>query len=287
MSKIYDTEPPAPPSGFELRPYQQEGLDAMLAAAGQGEKPLAVWPTGSGKSLLCAGLARAYPSAIILANRAELISQNAGKLPGATMACATVGTPDFSRKCVVASRDTARSRLQHLPAFDACIIDEAHMVSDKENAGYQRILRHLFELNPDMHLFGMTATPWRLASGALASGDTFTCVAHELPIEALVENGSLAPVIAYAPRQAQINTRGLKVAATGDYKTADVQRRVEGTSEDVARHVAQALQEGRRAALVFCVSVQHVEDMTACLRRAGLRAACTRNRRTRSGGRRC
>ncbi len=227
----------------------------------------------SGKSHVAAALAEQFDRALILAHRQELLTQNAAKLKrDVTFACSGLGKPDFSGEIVVASRDTARARKDQLPGFDAIIVDEAHLVSDQRRTGYQRIFTAVRNQNPDAQLFGLTATPWRLGMGHLTDGRTFDTVAHEVAYLDLVQRGFLAPLRPFAPRSGQISTLGLKVQATGDFAQADLSARLGGTSEQIARYVAKALQT-RQSALVFCVDVAHVEEMTAALRAAGVPAA--------------
>ena len=52
-------------------------------------------------------------------------------------------------------------------------------------------------MNPLVKIIGLTATPFRLDSGLLTSGDgrIFTDIAYDLPLLRLVNAGHLSPVI--------------------------------------------------------------------------------------------
>ncbi len=258
---------------MKLRDYQHETVTRMLAEAKHGNATLGVLPTGSGKSHVAAALAEAYPRALILAHRQELLTQNAAKLNrNVTFACTGLGKPDFSGDIVVASRDTARARCDQLPSFDAVIIDEAHLVGPQAKSGYQRIITAARHHNPDVHLFGLTATPWRLGMGHLTRGKTFDTVAHEVGYLDLVDRGFLSPLRAFAPRSGQISTEGLKVQATGDYAQRDLIDRLGGSTVQIARYIRKAL-EVRNSALIFCVNVDHVREMTAAMTAMGIPCA--------------
>lgn len=66
---------------FTLRPYQQEAVDATLAWFRKHREPAAiVLPTGAGKSLVIAELARlARGRVLVLAHVKELVAQNHAK----------------------------------------------------------------------------------------------------------------------------------------------------------------------------------------------------------------
>jgi DNA repair protein RadD len=66
---------------FTLRPYQQEAVDATLAWFRKHQEPAAiVLPTGAGKSLVIAELARlARGRVLVLAHVKELVAQNHAK----------------------------------------------------------------------------------------------------------------------------------------------------------------------------------------------------------------
>ena len=66
---------------FTLRPYQKEAVDATLAWFRRHHEPAAiVLPTGAGKSLVIAELARlARGRVLVLAHVKELVAQNHAK----------------------------------------------------------------------------------------------------------------------------------------------------------------------------------------------------------------
>jgi DNA repair protein RadD len=65
---------------FTLRPYQKEAVDATLAWFRRHHEPAAiVLPTGAGKSLVIAELARLARRVLVLAHVKELVAQNHAK----------------------------------------------------------------------------------------------------------------------------------------------------------------------------------------------------------------
>ena len=66
---------------FQLRPYQQQAVDKVVDYFRRNDEPaLLVLPTGAGKSLVIAELARiARGRILVLAHVKELVEQNCGK----------------------------------------------------------------------------------------------------------------------------------------------------------------------------------------------------------------
>lgn len=133
---------------FELRPYQVEAVDKIVAAAEAGvRRQLGVAATGLGKTIIfCALAERLGCRTLILAHRDELISQAAAKVrevwPGADVGIVKASDNGIRNRVVVASVQTlARERrLQQLVSayrdesvlmkrpdpFGLVVVDEAH-----------------------------------------------------------------------------------------------------------------------------------------------------------------
>lgn len=71
-------------AGIELRPYQSEARDAVLAQWETVDRTLLVLPTGCGKTIVFAKIAeecvRRGRRVLILAHRGELLEQAADKI---------------------------------------------------------------------------------------------------------------------------------------------------------------------------------------------------------------
>lgn len=69
---------------MELRDYQRRGVDIGVETAARGESVLLVSPTGSGKSLILAGLLRELPEAVLTVPTIEIASGVYAKATGRT-----------------------------------------------------------------------------------------------------------------------------------------------------------------------------------------------------------
>ena len=154
--------------GMELRPYQQQAMDAVLGQWNQGvQRTLLVLPTGCGKTVVFAKIAEATvrtgSRVLVMAHRGELLDQAADKIDKVTgLRCAVEKASETCigswYRIVVGSIQSLQreARLSKFPTdyFDTIIIDEAHhCLSD----GYQRVLAHFNTAN----VLGVTATPDR------------------------------------------------------------------------------------------------------------------------------
>ena len=67
---------------FVWRPYQESAMAAVIAGFEEFNRQLLVWPTGSGKTVLFAGVARHFQPqrTLVLAHREELLEQAREKI---------------------------------------------------------------------------------------------------------------------------------------------------------------------------------------------------------------
>lgn len=148
-------------SKFALRGYQQEASDAAVAffrskAKGNG---IVIAPTGSGKSLLVADVARQLGSCIVLQPSKEILEQNYGKLLSYDVEASIYSASLKQKNVSNITFATIGSVANHMELFDefaAVIIDECHAVNA---AGGQ--YKDFIEKVP-RKVLGLTATPYRL-----------------------------------------------------------------------------------------------------------------------------
>lgn len=286
-----DRKPPV-----ELRPYQQECIDALLAFhARGGKRALVAIPTGTGKTVVFAHLPLLFGSrTLVLAHREELLDQAAEKLQVANPGL-SVEVEQAERKAspnaqvVVASVQTLtvnKRRLQALypPSFGLVVADEAHHMLA---VSWLRVLAHfgLAPLIEDLRdddltrrklrdrvgtafkefrpakyapfLMGCTATPTR------SDGQGLEYVLDELvyskTIREMMELGWLCKVRGERV-VSDADISGVKTRA-GDYAESDLSKAVNTETRNAL--VVQSYQKyarGRKT-LVFAVDVEHAKDL--------------------------
>ena len=263
------------PQTAPLRPYQQEALEACLAAVGRGEHPVLAMPTGSGKSHLLAALAAALPGRIlVVTHRRELIRQDHAQHYGddAGIYSAGLGVRDTEARVLyagVASIVRRMAELQQAGPFCYVLVDEAHRVVPH---GESSMYRTVFEACPAAQRVGVTATPYRLDGGFLhqGAGAWFDAMPVNIPIRALTPEW-LSPLRGLLTAH-DIDVSHVRVRA-GEFVAGDLaqaaceESAVEGALDELC-HVAAR----RHRWLIFCVDVAHSILTCASLKRRGIAA---------------
>lgn len=246
-----------------LRPRQAEFVDASMAALLKHGNTLGVAPTGAGKTVMLSAIAgdERFGSSIILQHRDELVEQNRATFravnPKVKTDLFTASRKKFLPSgATFAMMQTIVGHLKDVPRFDLCVIDETHRVGA---ASYIKILKALRDKNPDIKIFGVTATPERADGKAL--GHVFDNVSDVISLAELVATGHLV-----RPRTFVIDLdirEALEGAqrAGSEYDMSQVDR-IMNTSpinHEVVKKWKQTA--GDRHTVVFCSTVKHAKDL--------------------------
>jgi len=271
----------------QLRGYQSECKNALFNYfSSHNGHPLAVVPTGGGKSVIhasfCSDVILGWPGQRILSltHVKELIEQNSVTMsrlsPQIDIGINSAGMKrrDRFNPMIFAGIQSVHNKADQLGRFDLITIDEAHLVPAKNDTMYRRFLDDMMTINDKVKIIGFSATPFRLDSGFLHTGDDalFTDIAYNLPITRLIDEGHLVPLISKAGVE-RMNTDGMKTVR-GDFKTSDMVD--EATRVKVAA-CAEIVEYGqdRNAWLVFCPGVEYAQDVADFMRsRHGVVSEC-------------
>lgn len=259
---------------MQLRPYQQEAMEAVLRQWDSGvRKALLVLPTGCGKTIVFSKIAeemvRRGRRVLILAHRGELLTQAADKLEAASgLKCAVEKAEESCLaswyRVTVGSVQTLmrETRLSRFPPdyFGCIVIDEAHhCLSDS----YQRVLAHF----DGAKVLGVTATPDRGDMKNL--GSFFESLAYEYTLPKAVREGYLCPIKALTI-PLKLDLTGVSVSA-GDFQAGDLGTALDPYLEGVAAEMETHC-KGRKT-VVFLPLVRTSQKFRDLLNARGLRAA--------------
>ncbi len=282
MTPISDTTSLTPPT---LRPYQRQAVARVVEHFRSGDEPaVVVLPTGSGKSLVIAELARlARGRVLVLAHVRELVEQNHAKYRAygleADIFSAGLGRKEAERQVVFGS---VQSVVRNLEAFGAgdftlLVIDECHRVSPEKDASYRRVIAHFRRANPRLKVLGLTATPYRLGQGFIyhrhhhgmvrGEADCFfrDCV-FEQPLRLMVKQGYLAEPRRIDAAVERYDFSRLAPNSRGVFAEEDLNRVVSGhraTPTIIAEIVERARE--RRGVMIFAATVAHAEEILGYL----------------------
>ena len=252
-----------------LRPYQNQLANDIRAAFGSGaNRPLAVSPTGSGKTVLFSYITsqvlKRGSRVIIVAHRREILDQISATLKrvGVPHGFIQAGKSASIQSAMVASIQTLARRLDTVPAPDLVIIDEAHHSVSKSYV-------QMFAAWPTAKFIGVTATPERLDGKGL--GAMFDRMVMGPSVQWLIDNGFLAQPVYYAPREvvdlSQVHT------VAGDFDRSEAEEIVDTpriTGDAVTHYVRFC---NRQRAVAFCISVAHAQHVADTFNSCGIPSA--------------
>ena len=270
-------------SAIQLRPYQLDALTAIEHAVTRGcRRPLAVLPTGAGKTVVFSAFLRARAQRndaarhVVFEHRDELVRQAEDKIrlvaPDVPIGLVKAARNELQHPITIASVQTVSrpSRLAQLVErgpYDTIVVDEAHHAPA---ASCRRILEALGAFTTDGPLvLGVTATADRADGRGLA--EIFEEIVFEIPMLDLIADGYLAN---FHARQIQLRADFEQLhTRAGEF----IEREAEALllAADAPIHTVRAYQQhapGRRA-LVFTSGVRLAHEMTAAFTGAGIAAA--------------
>nr|CDI57042.1 p-loop containing nucleoside triphosphate hydrolase protein [Melanopsichium pennsylvanicum 4] len=292
-------------STFSLRPYQKECINDCLAALSSGITRIGVSsPTGSGKTTIFTHLLHLLPPHPVTSGTRVLIIVNSIEL---ALQAANAVTTMFSGKSVeieqgtkykasgladvtVATYQTLNRSEERLNKFrpqdfKAVVVDEAHHAAAPS---YLKVLSHFDPLiglsteergkNADVGssnsvpVIGFSATFSR--HDGLALGKVFDRIVFHKDFLTMIGEKWLCP-IRFTSIKADIDLSSVKINnLSSDFATSSLASVV--NTEVVNRIILKAwidrAHTRRRSTLIFAVNIQHVQDLTATFRNAGVDA---------------
>ncbi len=271
---------------YKLRPYQQEAVDNTVKYFQKKRDPaMIVLPTGAGKSLVIAELARiAKGRVLVLAHVKELVEQNHEKYQSygleAGIFSASLGKKDWDQKAIFGSiQSVARAPSNFFAEFSLLVIDECHRVSEEGATQYQEVIQKLKDQNPQICILGLTATPYRLGLGWIYefshNGEIKTeqkrffkqCV-YELPLSYMIKNKFLTqpvkvdiPVTCYDFSELTEKNRM--------YTSAEVEELLKNQKRLtplIVKNIVDITERfNRHGVMIFSATVKHAQEILSSL----------------------
>jgi len=311
---------------FQLRDYQQEAVSKVLQHFRKtNDSAVIVLPTGSGKSLVIAELARlAKRKILVLTHVKELVEQNHQKYEsyGVTAGIYSAGLKlkETQHQVTFASIQSAARNLDDFnEPYSLIIIDECHRVNlanadlskempiemskdktkDQLNAEskkeakeqkqesacmlsnsnqYQQIIEKLMQVNPEVKLLGLTATPYRLGMGWIYKKHyrgfmrseekrPFEHCIYELPLRYLIKRKYLTEPNLVDATIEHYDFSSLRTNASGDYSPTDINHLLNKNSRVTQGIIEQVIELGekRQGIMVFAATVEHAKEVYSYL----------------------
>lgn len=275
---------------YQLRPYQQQAVDATLKHFRQtDDSAVIVLPTGSGKSLVISELARlARHKILVLAHVKELVEQNHAKYQSydltAGIYSAGLGRKQVEHQVTFASIQSAAPNLDDFSEyFSLVIIDECHRIgltnpdSEQQNQ-YQQLINHLRKKNQHLKVLGLTATPYRLGSGWIYQHHyhgfirseeprPFVDCIFDMPLALMIKQQYLTPPNLIDATIANYDFSGLNANQYGNYQAGEVNSLLTKYNRVTRAIIEQVVElaEKRRGVMIFAATTDHAREILGYL----------------------
>jgi DNA repair protein RadD len=295
---------------FQLRDYQQEAVFSVLKHFRKtNESAVIVLPTGSGKSLVIAELARlAKRKILVLTHVKELVEQNHQKYESynvtAGIYSAGLKLKETQHQVTFASIQSAARNLDDFnEPYSLIIIDECHRVNlastelakdkatskpkgeskkqtqEKANTNqYQQIIEKLMQVNPEVKLLGLTATPYRLGMGWIYKKHyrgfvrseekrPFEHCIYELPLRYLIKRQYLTEPKLVDATIEHYDFSNLRANASGEYSPTDINHLLNKNPRVTQGIIEQVIELGdkRQGIMIFAATVEHAKEVFSYL----------------------
>ena len=262
----------------------------MNAVAEEGCNPIAVAPTGSGKTAIMCGFIDEYitknpmHNILVLSHVKEILQQDEEAITeyfdGFPIGIYSAGLREKSiKKITVAGIQSAWRKPELFSGFDVVLIDECHRINTKQIGMYRKLLKSIGGEEDNVTAVGLTATPFRLGHGFIHKGDNalFNKIAHDLSstenFNKLVDDGFLTKLIARnTDEDMQSKLRRIKVRA-GDYSIEELSTTFdrEPITERICKEIIQYGKNYKKW-LIFAIDIAHAEHVTETLVKMGIEA---------------
>lgn len=271
---------------YKLRDYQQAAVDKTISYFKKKRDPaVIVLPTGAGKSLVIAEMARiAKGRVLVLAHVKELVEQNHQKYESygleAGVYSAGLNKKQSTQKVIFGSiQSVARATDELFQDFTLLIIDECHRVSLEVESQYSLVISKLRKNNENICILGLTATPYRLGLGWIynesSSGVIRTteerffkrCV-FELPLQYMIKNKFLTPPVKInipvtCYDFSELTQKNRMYSASEIEEVISKQRRL--TPLIIKNIIDITNTHNRKGVMIFCGSIAHAEEVLSFL----------------------
>jgi ATP-dependent helicase IRC3 len=217
---------------------------------------------------------------LILAHRRELVEQAARHCSSAYPTKSidielgsshASGAADITVASVQSIMSKDRIEKYDPARFKLVLVDEAHHIT---SAQYLSVLehfglRHAQKASPI--LVGVSATFSR--NDGVSLGTAFDYLAFHRDYLDMIESGWLSNVLFTTVRLVKTDLSKVNVLSSGDFATGELSRAVNTPGNNDALFAAwQEKCSQRKSTLVFCVDVQHVQDLARTFREQGYEA---------------
>lgn len=283
---------------YVLRDYQTKAVNASLQTLRSYRYPfIVVLPTGSGKSLVIANIAKQLGNALILQPSKEILESNYAKMLsyGFTEDDVKIYSASMNSKEIgsftYATIGSIYQRAELFKHFQYVIMDECHLFNPRREETRRKtagMYNGFFKAMGNPKIMGLTATPYRLVQKFFREGEDvfyttylqminrvypffFKKIVYEKSIKSLFDEGYLCP-INYIEGDHDLDLSNIPLNSTGGDYDADSLEKYLTKNERIQRVVASIInvKDKVKHILLFASSIRQ-----ATMIKEILKSVCT------------
>jgi len=161
-----------------------------------------------------------------------------------------------------------QNNLSEIPKIDFLVIDEAH---HSTSDSYQRIISRAKILNPNLLIYGVTATPNRSDKKNLSG--VFSNVADQIRISELISSGHLVPPKTYIIDVGTQKDLGKVKKTAGDFDMSEVEKIMNKSPITDAVFSKWQQYASSRKTVIFCSTVKHAISVAEVFNNNGVKTS--------------
>ena len=268
----------------QLRSYQREAIDSLLQYwEHKSGNPIICIPTGGGKALVIATFIKeciqAFPKTrfMMLTHVKELLEQNYMELLNewreapVGLYSAGLNKRQHTSQVTIAGIQSVYKKASIFGWQDIIIIDESHLLGEKDDGMYRKFIADLKQLNSAIKVVGLTATPYRLKQGLLTDGDNalFDDIVYDISIGQLIKEGYLCKLISKSSKN-KVDLTSVSIT-NGDFNLGQMEKSFDNDNIiDSMLNEVYDLAGSRNKRLFFSSGIQHAHHIRDKIRLRGM-----------------
>lgn len=149
------------------------------------------------------------------------------------------------------------------------ITGNCHMLSPEAETMYQFVIGKFKEINPQLKIIGLTATPYRLKQGMITDGGIFTDICYDITkvdsFNRLIAEGYLAPLV---PRPTETEIDVSSVGLVGSEFNSKQMDAVVDNKDTIYKAIKESVTYGQNRScwIAFASSIENAEHIAEMLR---------------------
>jgi len=264
------------PRWYQIDAVNNAAKDCRISTDTGFKYPYIDAPPGSGKSLMQAMLIdmciRQGGRVLCLVPKKELVEQNYIEAYGYIedphtlgIVCGQLNKNQIHKQAVIAMYSSFLKSRAFAGKFNLLLIDECHMVSNKPDTSYRKIVSSLLTINPSMKIIGLSGTPYRYGQGAMENNNIegealFTNCAYMIDVKRLIAEGYLSHIESIS---GDIEADLTDVEMSGrDYNTDQIGVKFDAIIDDAVIDIKEKIAAyGIKTALIFVSNLKNARHV--------------------------